>query len=384
VKNEFALSDSQVGVLAGLAFSISYGLIALPAGALADRTSRRKLIAAALGFWTLATAVTGLAQNYVTLLLARMGVGLGEGCGQPPIMSSVADLFPPEKRATAISIYYLNAPLAALIAGVGGGILTHEFGWRVAMAAVAAPGFVLCLVMLFCPEIPRSGGRDGKALAAAPPVRDVLRFIGRQRAILHLLVAVALVNIVLGGMGAFAYSFFIRYHHMSIKELGLIYGLTSAVISLAVILGSGLLADKLGSRDPRSRLWMIVVVFMATLPLVILGWLLPQPFAFIGYLFHLLFTGVWLGPAMATVQNLSKPHMRSTTAAIMFISMNLVGVGFGPVIAGALSDAWKANTGSDGLRFALICTTLIGFWAVAHFYMATRTLPADLERAQEA
>jgi MFS family permease len=385
IKQEFALTDSQLGLFAGFAFSITYGLVALPAGAIADRINRRKLMAGALAFWTVLTMSTGLAQTYILLLIARMGVGAGEAAGQPAVMSSVADLFPPERRSTAISIYYLSAPASLLLAGAVGGLITAAYGWRMAMAAVAAPGLVLSVVLLFCPDVPRpvlsatGGVSDGRA----PSFGEVLRFIAGQRAVLHLIAAVALVNVVIAGLGAFGFAFFMRYHGMSLAELGPIYGIAAAGISLVVILASGVVADRVGRRDPRRRLWLIGGVIVVASPVVIAGCLAPQPFALVFYLFNLLIVGVWMGPATATVQNLTRPQMRSTMAAILFVTMGVIGVGLGPVFTGVLSDVWAARTGADGLRPALIITTAVGFWSALHFFLATRTLEEDLVRASE-
>jgi MFS family permease len=381
IKHEFNLSDSQLGVLAGLAFSIAHATIAIPAGAIADRVSRRKLIAGALVAWSLLTALAGLAQNYVSLVLSRMGVGAGEACGQPATLSSVADLFPPERRATALSVYYLCTPISLLLAGAGGGLITAAFGWRAAMVAVAAPGFVVSLALLFSRDIPRAiPEHQAPDSGHAPSLLEVFRFILSQRSLLHLIVAMALVNVVIAGIGAFGFAFFMRYHHMSLRSLGPLYGVASAAITLVVILGSGLVADRLAARSPKYRLWVIAAALVLATPIVMAGFVLPQPVSFICFLFHLLIIGAWLGPAHATAQNLARPRMRSTVAGIMFVTGGFVGVGLGPVLTGAISDAWMRSTGADGLQVALILTTAVGFWSALHFHLATRSLERDLAR----
>ncbi|CAN7538733.1 MFS transporter [Phenylobacterium sp. LjRoot219] len=384
VKLEFGLSDGQLGLLSGLAFASTYTLVILPAGALADRVNRRKLIAAALAAWSLLTLLCGAAQNFVQLLAARMGVGAGEAGGHAATLSSVGDLFPPERRATAISIYYLNAPAAALLAGAVGGLVTAAHGWRAAMVAAALPGLLLSLVLLFCRDIPREGSEHAKtaADAAAPSFGEALRFVGRQRALIHLIIGVALVTTIISGQGAFSYAFFMREHGMSLRTLGPLLGISSAAILTVVLLSSGMLADRLAKRDPGLRLWLIVAVLLVATPAVMLSYLLPQPYALALYLVHVLVTGVWQGPAFATAQNLAPPQMRATLASIMLLVNGLVGVGLGPVLTGFVSDAWSAQFGGGGLRAALILTTALGFWAALHFWLATRTLKADLARVQ--
>jgi MFS family permease len=383
IRQDFGLSDGQLGMLAGLAFAIAHAVVAIPAGALGDRMSRNKLIAASLLFWSVMTAACGAAQNFIQLFLARMGVGGGEAGGQAATLSSVSDLFPAEKRATAISIYYLASPIGAALAGIGGGLIAGLYGWRWAMMAAAAPGALLCLVLLFCRDVPREATPKATATEKAPGFGEVLRFIGKQRALLHLFAGLALITLVVSGQGAFAYSFFIRVHGMDLKEIGPILGTASGVLGIGILLGSGVLADWLGKHDPSMRLWVIVAVIVAITPLVLIGFLVPQPYALPLYLTHILVLAVWLGPGYATVQNLSHPRMRTTIAAIMFVVNNLIGFGLGPVVLGRISDMLAAHLGpEEGLRWALFIGTAVGFWAALHFGLATRTLKAGLARAQ--
>ncbi len=385
IKIEFHLSDGQLGVLAGLAFSLAHAVVSLPAAALADRTHRTRLIAAALAFWSVATALAGVAQNYVQLLLSRLVVGAGEAGGQSATMSSVADLFPPERRSTAISIYYLCAPVAALLSGVVGGFVAGTYGWRAAMAAVAAPGLLLSIVLIFCPAVPREATPKPKAAPTeAPGWGEVMKFLWSQHALVHVILAAALITLVISGPGTFGFSFFLRYHHMNLRALGPLLGGLSAVIGTVVTLGAGMLADQLGKRDPRLRLWLVVGVLLVATPLTMLAYVAPLAIAFPLYLTHLLIQGAWLGPVFGASQNLAHPRMRSRVAAILFVVNGLVGVGLGPVIAGVLSDVFNAQAPGEGLRLSLILTTGLGFWAALHLYLATRTLKADLARAGAA
>jgi len=385
VRREFHLSDAQLGLFTGLAFSITYALVVLPAGAIADRVNRRKLMAAALAAWTAATMVTGLVRSYALLLVARMGVGAGESSGQPAVLSSVADLFPASRRSTAIAIYYLSAPLSVLVAGALGALLTADYGWRIAMAAVAFPGLVLSVVLLFSPDIPRVAAipRESARGSQAPPsFWEVVKFVISQRSLVHVAVGVALATGVSSSLGSFSFSFFLRYHDLSLKKLGLLYGLGSAFLLLVSILGGGLIADRLARRDPTRRLWVIIAVLLVAVPAIIIGLISPSPaVALPGYLFSGVVTGVWFGPAMGTAQNLVTPQMRSRVAAILLVLQNVIGVGLGPTITGVVSDLWRAHTHADGLRFALIVTALVGLWAALHFVLANRTLNRDLARA---
>jgi MFS family permease len=219
------------------------------------------------------------------------------------------------------------------------------------------------------------------AVAEAPGLIDVLRFMAGQRALLHLMAAAAVITVVISGPGAFAYSFFIRYHHMKLQVLGPLLGGLSAIIGLIVIPGSGLLSDRLGKRDPRLRLFATAGVLLLATPTVLVSYLAPQPFALPLFLATLLIQGAWLGPLYGTAQNLSPSRMRSRVSSILFVVNGLIGVGLGPVVVGALSDVLSRSLGVGGLRAALMICTSLGFWAALHFYLATRTLERDLDRA---
>jgi predicted MFS family arabinose efflux permease len=382
IKLEFGLSDSQLGMIAGLAFALAHAVVAVPLGVLADRTNRRNLIAAFLAVWSLMTALCGLAQNFAHLVLARMGVGAGEAGGQSAMLSTVTDLFPAEKRAMAISIYYLSTPLGGVFAGAVGGLVAASYGWRAALLVAAAPGLLLALVLLaFGRNPPRETSEHRPGQARSAGFGEVLRFVASQRSLLHLILSLAIISVVVAGQGVFAYSFFMRYHHMNLRQIGPALGLASGVLGVGSMLAAGAIADRLGKRDPRLRLWVIVGTLVVVSPVVMASYLIPGPFAFPLYLSHILVLNVWLGPGYATIQNLTQPRMRSTVAAITYVVNGLIGFGLGPMAVGGLSDGLAAPLGAQSLRAALLIVTALGFWAALHFHLATRTLRADLARA---
>jgi MFS family permease len=377
IKHEFGLSDAQLGVTQGLAFAIAHAIVAIPLGFLADRTNRRNLIAACLVVWSAMTALCSFAGNFFQLLLARMGVGAGEAGGQSASLSVVSDLYTEKRRATAIAIFYLSSPIGAMLAGFLGGPITATYGWRSALLIAGVPGLIMAVVLILF----------GKELAAtsraAPGFGDVLRFIRSQRALLHLIVGLALITFTLSGVASFAVSFFIRYHGMTQRDMGSILGLAGAATAL-VMLGSGLFADRLGRRDPRWRLWLIVPVELAVTVLLLFAYATGGSLALPLFLAAYLLTQVWIGPGLATAQSLTPSNMRATSAAILYVIINLLGFGFGPVILGALSDAFAAHAGKDGLRWALIFVSLLNVWGALHVLLATRTLRTDLARCEIA
>jgi MFS family permease len=382
IKHEFALKDAQLGLVAGLGFAVAHALVAVPLGRLADRTNRRNLIAACLLFWTAMTALCGTAGSFVALLLARMGVGAGEAGGQAASLSVVSDLYPEDRRATAVSIYYLSSPIGVMLAGSVGGVVAAAHGWRAALFVAAAPGAVMAVLLaLLGREPPREGVANAPA-GPAVPLREVLGFIHSQRSLMHLLAGLAVLSFTLSGLGSFAFSFFVRYHHLSLKVLGPIIGLTSGAVGVAVLLASGVTADRLAQRDARWRLWMLAVTVVVVTPFVVASFLLPGPAALPLYLMNLILMNVWTGPALATSQSLTPPSMRGTVAAVVFVIIGFLGYGLGPLIVGALSDALVSVAGRDSLRWSLILAASLNFWGATHLVLATRTLREELGRVR--
>jgi MFS family permease len=385
IKTEFKLHDTQMGVIAGLAFALAHAVVAIPFGRLADRVNRRNLISACLLAWSAMTALCGLAQNFPMLLLARMGVGAGEAGGQSASLSVVSDLYPEEKRATAVSIYYLSGPIGAMLAGTVGGLVASAYGWRAALLIASAPGFIMTAAMLLLGrEPPRERVAVGGGGEARPSFGEVLRFIRSQRALLHLFAGLALVTFTISGVGSFAVSFFIRYHGMSLKQIGPILGITGGVAGIAMMLAGGLIADWLGRRDARWRLWIIAIALVATTPFLLAAFTVSGPAALPLFLTNVVAVNIWMGPGLAASQSLTPSRMRGTVAAIMFVINGLLGYGFGPVIVGALSDALALQVGKESLRWALVLVVTLNLWAALHFYLSSRTLRADLARLQTA
>lgn len=382
IKHEFRLSDSQLGLISGLAFALSHAVVAIPFGALADRVNRKRLIAACLAFWSAATALCGFTGSFLQLVLARMCVGAGEAGGQSAMISTVSDLFPARRRATAISIFYLSVPFGGMAAGAVAGSVAAHHGWRAALYVTAVPGFLLAVILAVFGRIPAhqvaAAGRPSARVASIP---DVFRFLSRQRTLLHLIAGIALITLTIVGQSAFSYSFFIRYHNMRLNELGPLLGVSSGVIGIFSMLGAGAVADRIGRNDPRRRLWVIIATIVAITPIVLASYVVaPRAVALPLFMAQALIVNVYLGPGIATIQNLTPPGMRSTIAAIMYVANGLVGFGLGPMVVGVLSDVLAKSFGAQSLRIALMATAALGLWAAVHFYLATRTLLQDLER----
>lgn len=391
IKQELGLADWQLGLMTGLAFAVFYTFLGIPLARYADRprTNRARLIAACLAVWSGMTALCGLATNFLQLLLARIGVGVGEAGCSPAAHSLISELVPKERRATAMGVYSLGIPLGKLVGMVIGGVVAQTLGWRMAFIAVGLPGLALAALTWFTLPAPVRAG------AADPPAQGSLRAafsdLARVRTFWWISLGGAFMAFVSYGQTAFMGSFFIRVHGLSVGEAGVLLGVA---LGLAGALGTwfgGRAADRAGGRDPRAH--VLIPAAAAAVGGVVFGAavLLPGAMPALALLSVAgALNAVWYGPIFATVQGLVPPDQRATAAAVHLFVVNLVGLGLGPLAFGAISDL--LNTGwslggwtapglgpEEGLRFALLGGTALALLALGCFWRASRTIGAELE-----
>jgi predicted MFS family arabinose efflux permease len=375
IADELGFSDTQLGLLTGPAFAIFYATVGIPIARWADVGVRRSIIALALLVWSGMTALTAGASTFTQLALARIGVGVGEAGCSPPSHSLISDVFPIERRGTALAIYALGIPIGGALGSLLGGWLGQLYGWRIAFLVVGLPGVVLALIVrLTLREPPRA------AVHKRDSVREVFSFMLRRRAFVHMSAGAALHAFYGYGAASFIPVFLMRVHGFQLGELGTwlaAIGLTTGV--LGTYLG-GAISDRLGAKDVR---WYMGVPAIGTL--------IGLPFTFLFYLWPegrtaLLFSvpgamrgAIYLGPTFAMTQSLVLPHMRALASAILLFIINLVGLGLGPWFVGMLSDALKPTYGVDAIRYALLGTIVVGaIWSSLHYALAARTLRVDL------
>jgi predicted MFS family arabinose efflux permease len=397
IKVEFGLTDFQLGLLGGPAFAILYTLLGIPIARLAERTNRMTILAVCLGFWSAMTAACGFAVNYATLFAARVGVSIGEAGCTPPANSVISDYFPPERRATALSIYALGIPIGSMIAAVGGGWIATEVGWREAFVWLGVPGVLLAvLVKLTVREPPRT-----VSAAATPTFLAALGALAKKPTFWQVAFGSALASFVGYGVGQYLVSFMIRTHGFSLFEgatlVGVVLGLCAAIGTFA----SGFLADRISTRHPNALAWLPALGFVIATPMYLLAFVLPSiwlamPALMIGAVAHYFY----LGPMYAITQGVVAPRMRATAVAVLLFIVNLIGYGMGPPVIGALSDllansqlaphgltsdmcaarpgdAQCAAGIETGLRWAMMIGVLGYLWAAVHFLMSARSLRRD-------
>lgn len=384
IKAEFDLSDTQLGFLTGFAFAIFYAIMGIPLARLADQGDRRKLIAVVIALWSVMTAACGLATGFITLLIARIGVGIGEAGSAPAVQSMICDYFEPRRRATAMALQSTGVYIGILLGFLLGGWIAEFSGWRTAFIALGLPGVLFALIFAFVVREPPRGRLDNVVdPGKAPPLRETLRHLWSRRSYRHLPLAVSLYAFVAYGSMAWAPSFFIRTHGMTLGEIGTWLALSAGVAGGLGCLVGGLVSDYVVNRtgDPRWHVWIPAILIAGAIPLYFAIYLAPTPLPALLLTIVAWFLGnTWLGPIQATLQGLAGLRMRAMALAIMLFVNNLVGLGLGPLVVGILSDALRPSFGIDSLRYALIAA-LVGASALSalHFVLAARTLRADLD-----
>ena len=385
IANDLGLNDTEIGLMTGLAFALFYTSLGIPIARYCDRpgTNRVWVIAACLAVWSVMTAVCGAAQNFAQIFLARIGVGIGEAGGTPPAHSLIAEIVPPEKRASALSLYQLGPPIGGLIGMVLGGLLADAVGWRWTFVIVGAPGVLMALVMLALLRDPRAkAGLRAINPPAAVTTRESFTQILASRAIRRVLAASAFAAIASFGMLIWAPIYLQRSFGLSAGTTGVWFGLVSGIASgLGVWLG-GQLGDRLILRGKQHLLTVPALALLVASPLLVLGFAAPQwQWALVLFFPALLCLWLYVGPCYSAVQGLVPPTSRATASASILLMQNLFGLGLGSPLLGWLSDHFKPEWGADSVRYVLVMVVgVVTLVAGALLWSARKYLPDELDR----
>ncbi|MHA3842368.1 spinster family MFS transporter [Sphingomonas aestuarii] len=389
IKDDLGLSDTQLGMLTGLAFAVFYAGLGIPVARLADRMNRKNIIAISLTVWSAMTAACGLAQNFIQLLLFRIGVGVGEAGSSPPSHSIIADLYPPEKRAGAMAIYSLGVVLGTAFGTMIGGTVAHYYGWRIALFAVGLPGVLLAFFVWKYVVEPRRGLSDVAKVAESdtmPTLGEGFAGMWRNKAAVHVVLGVTLTSMIGYGLAAFGPSYMQRSLDMSLLQIAWIVAPILGVVgALSAVLG-GRLADWLAkNKGMHAQSYMVAVLKVIALPFALMFyWLDSWQLALSAYVVALLFQNSYLGPSFAMIQSLAPQKVRALWAAITLLVINMVGLGIGPVAVGRLSDALNPTYGEDSLRYAMLIFAAITPWAIFHYWRAGVLLKAQQDARAQA
>lgn len=386
IKQEFGASDTEMGLLTGLAFVLFYATMSIPLARLADRKSRRNILVIAMAVWSAMTAMCGMSANFIQLALSRFGVGVGEAGGGPASYSMVADYFSPQRRNTAFGILAAAAPFGILVAMYGGAVIATHYGWRTTFLALGVPGILLAGIIYFTVREPLRGRWDAKK-AAGPDLRmrEVLLSLWRDRAMRTVALASGFTAVSGFASGAWLPSFFIRVHELSLIEAGLALGLGGTIGGMLGGVVGGILADRLSRRDASWQLKIAALGTLLSVPAQGLVLLWPHgssitigamslPVAVMLVPFGGFFMAFMQGPAVAAVQNLAAPEIRTQATAAFFFVSSALGMGLGPVSVGFLNDVITPLVGDHAVRYSLLGSLLfmlLGaflFWRAGYFY----------------
>ena len=385
IRLEFHLSDSGVGWLTGVSLALFYITVGIPISQLADRSNRRNIVAASMVLWSMMTAVLGLTQNFWQFLLARIGVGVGEAGGTPPSTSIIADYFPRERRAFALTVYALGLPLGAWLGSdVAGRIVDHYHSWRAAFIALGIPGVVFGVIVLLTVREPQRGRFEVIDAADVPraSLRDTLRHLWTCRSAWHINAAGTVICLWGWGLMYWTQTFLERTYGLSTAETGARLGTIYLWAGILATLATGAILAVPWMQEPRRiARFLSAVVLLATIPSFIAYW--THSLAVATAMLWLVVPAIYLyvGPTMALLLNFLPPAMRAQGMAISLLTANVANLIIAPVAVGAISDLLAGPLGSnaESLRYALLALSLTGFWAGWHYWTCVRTfVPDDL------
>lgn len=387
IKADLLLSDGQLGLLTGFGFALLYAFAGIPIARYADKGVRRNVVAGALAVWSGFTVLGGLAANFWHLLLARIGVGLGESGCQPPSHSLISDLFPVHKRAGALSIHTIGASTGVAI-GLGvGGLLGELYGWRTAFIVFGLPGLLLALVVRFTLKEPTRGASDGIAgQLKVSKISDFLTVLRTNVTFRYIIFAGSLGSFLAFGIVQWAPAYFIREFGISVSEAGATFGIVVGISGAIGMLTGGFVADRFIHKDKRWPIWIASIGYGMVLPVYGAVFLAPsKELAFTLVFVATFFSGLGNGPNFAMGQSVVPANMRAMAAATVFFASSLLGVGLGPTFVGVMSDLFAPHvTGpAASLRYGLISALCFAPLCSFLFYRASRTITEDIRKAQE-
>ncbi len=384
IRIELKLTDSGVAFLTGVSLALFYVGMGIPLSWVADRFSRRNLLAASITVWSAMTTLCGLSQGYMQLLLARIGVGIGEAGGTPSCNSIVCDYFPASRRPMALTIFALGAPIGAWLGADMAGAVAHAYGWRAAFLVLGVPGILLAAVIMLTIKEPKRGCLDAVSTDDTPSLGDTLKFLWSQKSAVHVLLGSGVSALWGWGLMWFTPTFIQRTYGLDVGAAGAIVGPIHLVMGIAASLLTAWLLSRPSFVDPRRIVWLLGgVTAVATVPSIIAYYTHSLPVATLMWWLFIPAIYFYIGPAFALGQNLAPPKMRAMFSAVALLIANVFNLIVAPQGVGLLSDYFAGPGGADAasLRLALLILAPTGFWAAFHYFMAAKCIIADQKRA---
>jgi MFS family permease len=390
IKREFVLTDSELGLLGGMAFAFFYAVMGIPLARWSDRGNRKTMLAVCVLCWSVATVLCGFAVGFLTLVLARIGTAIGEAGGSPTSHAMIADYFTAKERATALASFALGVPLGSIAGNLASGWLNEFFAWRDVFIAVGLPGILIALLVHFSLYEPEHtwqiAGRGVVTKPQAPGLADALRYLWSLKSYVHMCLAAGLHSVVWYAGSTWNAAFLMRSHDMGAGAAGS----WIATFALAGLLGTflgGFVADRLAVKyqDSRWYLWLPGIAIILSLPFQFLAYLSESlTLAISSFWIMTTFAATFFGPSYAVSQTLARPRTRALASSILIFVQTLIGLGAGPFLVGAISDYLAPAVGSDSLRYGLAAVGSLNAWAAYHYFRGSKSYPEDIWVARQA
>jgi predicted MFS family arabinose efflux permease len=361
IKQDLGLTDAEFGAIGGLAFALLYSVLGVPLAYLADKTSRSAVIAGSLAVWSAFTGLCGLATGYWSLFLFRLGVGVGEAGGVAPSYALIADYFPPERRARALAIYSLGIPIGLAGGTLLGAYIAALIDWRTAFIAMGVAGIAFAPLFV---RLVRDPSRAARPPAGQAPVAAVFPLLARKPSFWLLAFAASFSSLCGYGLALWTPSVIMRSFNLDLIATGQFMASLLLIGGTAGVFAGGWLADRLGGGDRGWYAKLPAYAWLVTCPTFAAGLLAPSPWlAWPLLLIPNALNILWLGPVTTAVQHLVPVRMRATASGSFLFINNLIGLGVGPFLMGALSDRLRADYGVESLRYAAVAC--LGFYLLA-------------------
>lgn len=372
IRKDLHLSDTQLGLLGGTAFAIFYTALGIPIGRLADRYHRVRIVTGALALWSLFSSLTGLAQSFLQLFLARLGVGIGEAGGVAPSYSIISDYFPAQSRARALSVYSFGIPIGSAAGLLFGGLMATRVNWRTPLVIVGAIGLLFAPWFLRSVAEPARGGLDAgapshragvPALTAREPATGYGGLFGKL-SFWSLALGGAVCSLPGYGLLFWLPSFFVRSYGFTLPQVSCYLAALTLIGGVIGLWSGGWLSDRLGGSNPGAYALVPAVAFLLCVPFYALGVAgTATAWRLLLFLVPTALSLAWLGPTICAVQHLVRADHRAFAASALLFVINLIGLGLGSAIIGRLSDHFAARYGPESLRHAILAVT--GFYVLA-------------------
>lgn len=386
IRIELHLTDAGVAWLTGAAFGLFYVLLGFPLSWLIDRRSRRVIISVCLVLWSFMTAVCGLARTSLEFFLARVGVTVGEAGGTPGANSLLSDYFPANRRAMALTVFSLGAPIGAWLGYNVAGTIADHYGWRAVFYALGIPGVAAGVGVWLTVREPRRGCLDSGNDGRAPGIAETARFFWRQRAAVHVISGTAICALWGWGLMFWTPAFLQRTYHMTVGQAGEVTQNMHLWGGGLATLATGWLMAHSSMADARRIVWLLAAgIAIATVASGVVYY--TRDLALAKAMLWIFIPAIYfyIGPGFGLINNLAPCRMRAMFCAMVLFLANFGNLVIAPPLIGTLSD-WFARThpsGADSLRLAMLCLVPTGFWAVYHLHAAARDIVANQERARD-